>query len=72
MESVYKVTTDQIKSIPLKVKYDEKIEEAVNYLKPCLQNIVNDDISSRWVALRLIEGNVEPSMLLTVFKIPAL
>ncbi|HHY70265.1 MAG TPA: ferrous iron transport protein B [Thermoanaerobacterales bacterium] len=56
MESVYKVTTDQIKSIPLKVKYDEKIEEAVNYLKPCLQNIVNDDISSRWVALRLIEG----------------
>ena len=56
MESVYKATTGQKKSIPLKVKYDEKIEEAVNYLKPCIQNIVNDDISSRWVALRLIEG----------------
>ena len=40
-----------------KVKYPEAIEEAINLLKPCLEQLVGDRVDSRWAALRLLEGD---------------
>lgn len=59
MQSVYKVAANQMQAMPLKIKYDEVVEEAVKHLRPYVQNIVKDELDSRWVALRLIEGEWE-------------
>ncbi|MDD4570234.1 MAG: ferrous iron transport protein B [Tepidanaerobacteraceae bacterium] len=60
-EMVYKVSTGQIKTSPLKVKYDETIEEAIKLLEQSLQTISKGEIDSRWVALRLLEGDWQNS-----------
>lgn len=52
-----KVSTNRVKTRPIKVRYDEFIEKAVELVTPYLENRVRDDIKVRWLALRLIEGD---------------
>ena len=56
-EMVKKVTTGQTKNSLFKVEYDEPLEEAIKLLEESLQTILKGELDSRWVALRLVEGD---------------
>jgi len=38
-----------------KVKYPDSIEQAIEILKSCLEQLIGDGIDSRWAAIRLLE-----------------
>ncbi len=55
-EAVYKVSKNKIKPKPKKIKYQDYIEEKVREIQPQIDNSF-DKISSRWLSLRLIDGD---------------
>lgn len=56
MNAVYKVSYNQVKLNPLRVKYSDKIEKHVEILEPRIERIVEGKINARWLALKLIDG----------------
>ena len=42
---------------PLKVIYDETIEQAAGLIEPAVKELLNDRLNSRWVALKLLDGD---------------
>ncbi|MVX67202.1 ferrous iron transport protein B [Clostridium chromiireducens] len=55
-ESVYKVTTGQIKPNPKVLMYDNYIEEKIKAIQPIIEKNIQN-INSRWLALRIIDGD---------------
>jgi len=53
--------TTQISEIsaPIKILYDDTIEEAINILEPIIKNQMPDKINSRWITLRLLDGDMK-------------
>lgn len=56
MSSVYDLAYENISSSPLKITYDEIIEDAIKLVEIELKNILKSKLDSRWVALKLIDG----------------
>jgi len=56
-DAVYKVAVGITEIKPVKIKYDDIIEQAIDVVKPAAGTFVKNNISSRWAALQLIEGN---------------
>lgn len=56
-DAIYRVALGQVKITPIKIQYDEVIENAVSILDPKVGKLVKDRINSRWVALKLIDGD---------------
>jgi ferrous iron transport protein B len=56
-DAVYNVTKGEVKTNPIEIRYDEVVEELVRMLEPNIRESIKDIISSRWVALRLIEND---------------
>lgn len=56
MDAVYKVSNKQLAPTPLVVPYDNIIENAVNLIEPHVARLVGGKINSRWVALKLLDG----------------
>ena len=56
-DTVGKVALGTIKPTPLKVSYDEILGKALQKVEPYLQTVVDNHINSKWIALRLIEGD---------------
>ena len=57
MDSVYNVTFNKTMPSPIKIKYDEKIENAIKIIEPSINKILKDKINSRWIALKLLEND---------------
>lgn len=57
MDAVYKVALNQMTTKPIKVKYSNKIEKSVQCLDAQISNIVENKMSSRWLALKLIDND---------------
>ena len=57
MEVVYKVATKEIEPKPRLTIYDDIIEKGIEEIEPYLDKLLNGRLNSRWVALRLIEGD---------------
>ncbi len=55
METVRSLT--EIKASPLAITYDEEIETAVSILAPAVKDEIKGYVSSRWLTLRLLEGD---------------
>src|SRR5690554_1616546 len=47
----------RIKTTPLSIQYDELIQEAIQILETYIQDRVGDQINSKWLALRFIDGD---------------
>lgn len=60
-EAVARVVSGQQHLSPRQVKYPPRVEEAVNSLQPSLEVQSRGRVNSRWLALRVVEG--EPAML---------
>jgi len=55
-EAVYKVTIGDINPKPRAVIYSDYIEEKVKLIQPLIEKNISD-INSRWLALRIIDGD---------------
>jgi ferrous iron transport protein B len=55
-EAVYKVTIGEINPKPRAITYSDYIEEKVKLIQPLIEKNISD-INSRWLALRIIDGD---------------
>lgn len=56
MDAVYEVTEKKIACSPLKISYDNTIEEAIHKIEPDVNALLGDNLNSRWVCLKLMDG----------------
>ncbi len=56
-ETVDDVASGSIDIQPIHIEYGTIIEKALSIIVPHVKNLVTDKINSRWVALRLVEGD---------------
>jgi len=56
MDAVYNITNNNVATHPIQVKYPSVIEHAIQIIEPTIRELVKHKISSRWVALRLLDG----------------
>jgi len=57
MDAVYEITNNAPATAPLKVRYDDTIEQAVDILEPSIRELLKDRLDSRWVSLKLLDGD---------------
>ncbi|PKM80705.1 MAG: ferrous iron transport protein B [Firmicutes bacterium HGW-Firmicutes-14] len=57
MEAIYSVAVGRIKTKPLRITYDDIIEKALKRVEPYLFNLTGGKVNSRWVSLKMIEGD---------------
>lgn len=57
MDSVSRVAEGAANLTPLSITYGEEIEQAISILEPAVENVLHGRISSRWVTLRLLDGD---------------
>ncbi|MDD3173903.1 MAG: ferrous iron transport protein B [Herbinix sp.] len=56
MDAVYDVTGKKALNSPLQIIYDDAIEDAVSTLEPAIEGVLDNKLNSRWVAIKLIDG----------------
>lgn len=56
MNAVYKVASGEVKTNPIKVHYGDDIEEKIKIIEPKIQDLVEGKINSRWLAIKLLDG----------------
>ncbi len=56
-DTVRKVVSGEIKTSPTKINYDEVLEEAIIEVEPHISDLVGTQINSKWISLRLIDGD---------------
>ncbi|WP_373181272.1 ferrous iron transport protein B [Clostridium butyricum] len=57
MNSVHNITINKIINIPIKIKYNQAIENSISIIQKVLKPLLNGKINSRWVSLKLLENN---------------
>ncbi len=57
MEAVNDVTHETVINIPIKITYEAPIEEAIKLMESPLSELLKDNLSSRWVAIKLLDGD---------------
>lgn len=57
MAAVKKLTESERDPIPLRIEYDDEIENAAALIEPAVQNALHGRVNSRWVALKLLDGD---------------
>ncbi|HOM02928.1 MAG TPA: ferrous iron transport protein B [Acetivibrio sp.] len=57
MDAVYDISTKDTASHPIKITYDGIIEEAIEMVKPKIEEIAGEKVNSRWAALKLLDSD---------------
>ncbi len=57
VDIIYKVVTGKIKPNPIEIRYETQIENLIRNLEPKIEAFSNGVVNSRWVALRIIDGD---------------
>lgn len=57
LDTIDRIVTGKIECHPVQMKYPEEIEEKINIIEPKVRELVGNHISSRWVSLRLLDGD---------------
>ncbi|SHI10298.1 ferrous iron transporter FeoB [Sporobacter termitidis DSM 10068] len=57
MDAVAALAEESGNTAPLRVVYDGEVEKAVAMLEPALEKVLQGRISSRWSALKILEGD---------------
>ncbi len=66
-DAIYQVALGNSKNTPLRVSYGDVVEKCIHILEPYLQAIIKDQVKSRWVALRLLDGDSNIEALLVQY-----
>ncbi len=56
MNGVYDITFENISTNPMKITYDEIIEDSIKQVESKLKATIDKKLNSRWLALKLIDG----------------
>lgn len=56
MNAVYDITSGNTVTSPLQIRYEDSIEKAIDIIEPTVKELLEDKLSSRWIALKLLEG----------------
>jgi ferrous iron transport protein B len=56
-ETIYRMINGEIKTKPLRLSYSREIEGIVNEIEPALKEALGNTFNTRWLALRLIDGD---------------
>jgi len=56
-EKIVQVASGSLQTRPRQIAYSSEVEKAVNHLLPMMGDIGNNALSSRWLALRLLDGD---------------
>lgn len=59
LEVLSDVVFERVKPKPNIVRYSPEVEKAIAQLEPKIRALMGDKINSRWVALRLIDGDLK-------------
>lgn len=60
MDTVYKLTNNDVPMNPIRIKYNEALENAVSIIEPEVRKAVENipiKINSRWISLKLLEND---------------
>lgn len=57
LDTIDRMVLNQITTNPLKLKYSEETEEKIAKLEPLVSQMFGKELPSRWVALRLLDGD---------------
>jgi ferrous iron transport protein B len=57
MDTVYDITNKKPAVLPFKILYDSIIEEAIDILEPSVKKQLEGRLDSRWVSLKLLDGD---------------
>ncbi len=71
MQTVYELTCEGLPTSPLRLTYPRHIEEAVQRVEPLLKEELPPWVNARWLALRLVEGDVSSLRSLARYAAPA-
>lgn len=71
MKTVYDLTCKGILTSPFRLTYPRHIEKAVEQVEPLLKKEIPSWINARWLALRLIEGDISSLRSLSRYVTPA-
>lgn len=52
-----KVASGEINPTPAQVSYDEILEKAIQEVEPHIHNLVDKQMNSKWISLRLLDGD---------------
>jgi len=56
-DMILKVSLGEVKTFPYKIEYDSSIENAVAFIEQNISPFLHQGTSSRWLALRILEGD---------------
>jgi len=56
-DTIYDLCTNKIRTCPIQIQYPTDIEEELQQYIPMLHSIFNDKINTKWLALRLLDGD---------------
>jgi small GTP-binding protein len=57
LDTIDRIVTGAIECHPVQLTYPAEIEEKIKKIEPKVREIIGDYISSRWVSLRLLDGD---------------
>lgn len=57
MDAVYDVSHGTVRTAPLKISYDKAVEQAVAAIEPAIAPGLENRLSARWVALKLLDAD---------------
>lgn len=57
MDAVYKVSKGEIATKPIKIHYNENVEETIQGIEKEIRKSTDNKINSRWVSLKVIDGD---------------
>lgn len=57
MDAVYDVTNNIVDNKPVQIIYEEIIETAIQMVEPAVRELLKDKINSRWVTIKLLDGD---------------
>ncbi|WP_066398785.1 FeoB small GTPase domain-containing protein [Neobacillus mesonae] len=57
LDTIDRIVTGAIECHPAQLQYPEEIEQKIQQIEPEVRKIVGNQVSARWVALRLLDGD---------------
>jgi Fe2+ transport system protein B len=57
LKTIDKMTDGKISTNPYQIRYDDEVESKIQSLEPEIKSLFGESLPSRWVALRLIDGD---------------
>ncbi|MDQ1145838.1 small GTP-binding protein [Bacillus sp. SORGH_AS 510] len=57
LDTIDRIVTGVIECNPLQITYPDEIEEKIKQIEPKVRGLVGNQLSARWVSLRLLDGD---------------